>query len=222
MDSSGFSNIRKVLMGVAVSVASVISSCASATKYAEPAAPGQLPPTGLDAAKPAFYQFTPDASDGGKAPLAQYEGQVVLVVNTASKCGFTPQFDGLEALYKKYKDQGLVVLGFPSNDFGSQDPGTNAEIHSFCKLRYGVTFPLFDKNPVSGPHTQPLFRYLVENGPESERGHVNWNFEKFLISPKGEVVAHFRSTAEPMGSKIEAKVRELLPQVTKPPAPRKN
>lgn len=211
-------DLRKLLMGCAMGVVSVVSSCASASKYAEPAAPNQLPAKGLDSTRTVFYQFTPDAYDGSKAPLSVYEGQVVLVVNTASKCGFTPQFEGLEALYKKYKDQGLVVLGFPSNDFGGQDPGTNEEIHSFCKLRYGVTFPLFDKNPVSGEHTQPLFRYLVESGPESDRGRINWNFEKFLISPKGEVIAHYRSTAEPIGGKIEAKVKELLPQVTKRPA----
>ena len=162
-----------------------------------------------------LHEFKVQSLDGKEVDLSIYKGKKVIILNTASKCGFTPQFEGLEALYKKYKDQGLVVLGFPSNDFGGQDPGTNEEIHSFCKLRYGVTFPLFDKNPVSGEHTQPLFRYLVESGPESERGRINWNFEKFLISPKGEVVGHYRSTAEPLGGKIEAKVKELLPQVTK-------
>jgi glutathione peroxidase len=146
-----------------------------------------------------FYSLTPNAIDGKPQSLSLYKGKVLLVVNTASKCGFTPQYKGLEALYKKYKDKGFVVLGFPSNDFNQQEPAKNAEIRKFCELHYGVDFPLFAKNPVGGPENrtevQPVYQWLLANGPSSEP--IGWNFEKFLISKDGKILGRYKSKVTP-------------------------
>lgn len=156
-----------------------------------------------------FYALKAKAIDGQEADLKQYEGKVALVVNVASKCGFTDQYDDLEKLYEKYKDKGFVVLGFPSNDFGAQEPGSNAEIQTFCKTSFGVKFPLFEKGPVTGKDMQPVYKYLTD-AHLSFIGPVLWNFEKFLINKQGKPVERFRSPTKPMSSSITDAVEKLL------------
>jgi glutathione peroxidase len=150
--------------------------------------------------------------DGSSASLADFDGQALLVVNVASKCGFTPQYAGLEALYERYRDRGLTVLGFPSNQFGSQEPGTAEEIAEFCSATYGVTFPMFAKTDVNGPERHPLFERLTRTADATgEAGDVAWNFEKFLLSPAGEVVARFRSSVAPDDPALLEAVESVLP-----------
>ena len=146
---------------------------------------------------------------------SKLKGSVLLVANTASKCGFTPQYKDLEGLYEKYKDQGLVVLGFPSNDFGNTEPGTNAEIKSFCQLKYGVTFPIFSKGSVSGEQAQPLFVYLTTAGGKDLQGPIEWNFEKFLVDRNGTVRYRFGSQVNPLTNKVTTAVEGLLNEKAK-------
>lgn len=160
-------------------------------------------------AKP-IYDIEVDAITGEKISLSKYKGQVVLIVNTASRCGFTPQYKSLEELYTKYKERGFIVLGFPSNDFLNQDPGSNEEIKKFCEMNYSITFPLFAKNPVTGDQKQPLFKLLTEEVPEELQGGVKWNFEKFLIGRDGTLKARFGSFTTPMSMKLTEKLEELL------------
>ncbi|WP_251374596.1 glutathione peroxidase [Polynucleobacter sp. es-EL-1] len=138
--------------------------------------------------------------------LCQYQGKVVLVVNTASYCGFTSQYDGLEKLYAKYKDRGLVVLGFPSNDFGQQEPGSNKEIADFCKNTYDVKFPMFAKSSVSGPNPNPLFKMLIAKTGTTPK----WNFYKYLIDRNGKVVDSFGSLTQPNSNSITGEIEKLL------------
>jgi glutathione peroxidase len=150
--------------------------------------------------------------DGSPASLADFDGQALLVVNVASKCGFTPQYAGLEALYERYRHRGLTVLGFPSNQFGSQEPGTAEEIAEFCSLTYGVTFPMFAKTDVNGPERHPLFERLTRTADaEGKAGDVAWNFEKVLVSPAGEVVARFRTSVAPDDPAVLEAVESVLP-----------
>lgn len=145
-----------------------------------------------------IYGFAPKDSAGNSKSLQDYAGQVLLIVNTASKCGFTPQFAGLEALFEQYKDQGLSILGFPCNQFGGQDPGSNDEIVEFCQLNYGVSFPMFGKLDVNGSDTDPLFAHLKQAAPGalgSQR--IKWNFTKFLVNREGEVVKRYAPTTKP-------------------------
>ncbi len=146
---------------------------------------------------PGIYGFEATTIDGKTVPLSSYQGKVALVVNTASRCGFTPQYEGLQKLFRKYEARGLVILGFPSNDFAGQEPGTNGEIKKFCTLKYDVGFPMFSKDKVTGPAKQPLYHYLTERSPDKFRGEVQWNFEKFLIDRKGNVIGRFRSKVKP-------------------------
>jgi glutathione peroxidase len=146
--------------------------------------------------------------DGKATDLSSYKGKVLVVVNTASKCGYTPQYEGLEKMYEKYKTKGVVVLGFPSNDFGGQEPGTNQEVHSFCKLKYGVTFPLFEKGAVKGPEKQPLFSTLLKMAPQSDE--IKWNFEKFLIDRQGHVVSRFLSAVKPDSPELVKAIEKVL------------
>ncbi|HEY5106524.1 MAG TPA: glutathione peroxidase [Caulobacteraceae bacterium] len=156
-----------------------------------------------------LYDFTAKALDGVPAPLAAYRGQVLLIVNTASQCGFTPQYEGLEALYRKFKDRGFAVLGFPCNQFGGQEPGDAAEIASFCSLTYDVTFPLMAKVEVNGPHADSLYAWLKREKKGLLGSHaVKWNFTKFLIDREGRVAARFGPTAKP-GS-LESGIEALL------------
>jgi glutathione peroxidase len=138
------------------------------------------------------YSFKTTSIDGKPVDLAAYKGKVALFVNVASKCGYTPQYEGLEALYRKYKDKGLVVLGFPANDFGMQEPDTNEVIADFCKRTYDVTFPMFAKVSVKGDGQIPLYRYLTSNA-----GEVRWNFTKFLVGKDGNVISRFDSKVKP-------------------------
>lgn len=145
---------------------------------------------------------------GKSTHLGQYAGKTLLIVNTASECGLTPQYTALEALYQKYKDRGLVILGFPSNDFGAQEPGTNSEIETFCQRDYGVTFPLFAKGPVKGPGKQPLYKILTDSAPAP--GEIEWNFEKFLVDAHGKVVQRFKPTVTPDSQSIDDAISLLL------------
>lgn len=157
------------------------------------------------------YDFKVKTIDGKETSLAQYKGKTLLIVNTASQCGYTPQYAGLEALYEKYKDRGLVVLAFPSNDFGGQEPGSNAEIKTFCELKYKTTFPLFEKVDVKGDSAAPLYKYLT-GLPGKQGGAITWNFNKFLVAPDGTVVEHFDSKADPSGALLTGKVEQSLPK----------
>jgi glutathione peroxidase len=148
---------------------------------------------------------------GEKADLAKYEGKVLLIVNVASECGATPQYEPLQELSEKYKDDGLVVLGFPCNQFGSQEPGTAKEISEFCTTNYGVTFPMFAKIDVNGEKAAPLYKFLTsEKAVPSDAGPVKWNFEKFLVGRDGQVVARFRTPVQPDDPKVVAAIEKEL------------
>ena len=156
-----------------------------------------------------IYDFSAQTLDGKPAPLADWQGKVVLIVNTASKCGFTPQYAGLEALYRKYKDRGFVVLGFPCNQFGSQEPGNAEEIANFCSLTYDVDFPMMSKIDVNGPKTHPLYTYLkhAKKGVLGSEG-IKWNFTKFLVDRTGDVKGRFAPTDTPQS--LESSIEALL------------
>ena len=151
--------------------------------------------------------------DGTDTTLDAYASQALLVVNVASQCGFTRQYAGLEALYERYRDRGLTVIGVPSNQFGEQEPGTAEEIAAFCQENFGVTFPLLAKTDVNGPDRHPLFARLTEVADATGKaGDVTWNFEKFLVSPQGEVVGRFRSKVEPEDPELVAAIEAVLPR----------
>jgi glutathione peroxidase len=147
------------------------------------------------------YGFSAERLDGGAASLSSYRGKVLLIVNTASQCGFTPQYAGLEALYRTYNERGLEVLGFPCNQFGAQEPGSAAEIGAFCEQNYGVSFPMFAKIDVNGDQAHPLYRFLKKQKPgllgPLGGGAIKWNFTKFLVDRSGNVVARYASTTRP-------------------------
>lgn len=159
-------------------------------------------------AMPPFHQLSALSLDGQPVSMADYAGKVVLVVNTASRCGFTPQYGGLEALYKKYADQGLVVLGFPCNQFGKQEPGGADEIAQTCRVNYGVSFPMFGKVEVNGSAAHPVFRYLKKALPGVLGGRVKWNFTKFLIGRDGKPLRRFAPYTTP--EKMEASIIAAL------------
>jgi glutathione peroxidase len=158
-----------------------------------------------------LYDFKAQTIDGDERPLRDYEGKVTLVVNVASQCGFTPHYAGLEELYRNFKDRGLVVLGFPCNQFGSQEPGTATEIKQFCETRFGVTFPMFKKIDVNGATRHPLYEFLTEqpttpDGP----GDIQWNFAKFLVDRSGRVAARFAPSAAPISEEIVGAIEGIL------------
>ncbi|MBQ7517378.1 MAG: glutathione peroxidase [Bacteroidales bacterium] len=177
-----------------------------------------------------IYEFKTLSNKGKEVDFAQFEGKVLMVVNTASKCGFTPQYDGLEALYQKYKEQGLVILGFPCDQFAGQEPGSDGEIAEFCRLNHGVTFPLMAKCEVNGPKAEPVFEYLKEQAPTEEykglkakaastlfkamsksavkKSDIQWNFTKFLVNRDGSVIKRFPPTTTP--EDIEKDIQAML------------
>ena len=155
-----------------------------------------------------FYDFEAEDISGKLIKMSEYKGKMVLVVNTASHCGFTPQFDGLEKMYKDYQDRGFVILGFPCNQFAGQEPGSAAEILSFCKLTYGVSFPMFNKINVNGKEAHPLFVYLKSELPDVLGGKIKWNFTKFLIDRTGKPIKRFAPTDTP--EKIEKYLAKII------------
>jgi glutathione peroxidase len=151
------------------------------------------------------HEFTLTTIDGQSAPLSAYKGKVLLVVNVASQCGYTPQYSGLQSLYEKYRDRGLVVVGVPANNFGAQEPGTNEEIKAFCTRNYKVSFPMMSKVSVKGQDKTPLYGYLTETG-----GDVKWNFTKFLVDKNGKVIGRFESGVKPESSELTTAVEKAL------------
>lgn len=155
------------------------------------------------------YSYSVKTIKGEEVPLERYKGKALVIVNTASKCGFTPQYKGLQDLYEKYKDRGVEILGFPCNQFGGQEPGSEQEIESFCELNYGVTFPMFAKVDVKGDHADPLFTHLVSEAPGllGSKG-IKWNFTKFLVNKEGEVVKRFAPQTSP--ADLEKELEALI------------
>jgi glutathione peroxidase len=152
------------------------------------------------------HEFTLNSIDGKPAPLAAYQGKVVLIVNVASRCGFTPQYAGLEALYEKYKDRGFTILGFPANNFGGQEPGTNEEIKTFCSSKYNVTFPMYAKISVKGDDQAPLYQFLTA----ATGSEIQWNFTKFLVDKNGKVVARFEPKVTPESPEVTEAIEKAL------------
>jgi glutathione peroxidase len=158
-----------------------------------------------------LYDYTVKDAKGQDVSLADYRGKVVLLVNVASKCGYTPQYDGLQKLYEQHRDRGLVILGFPTNDFGGQEPGSDEQIQDFCRLNYGVTFPVFAKISVKGDDKHPLYRHLTDEATNPGfAGEVKWNFNKFLVGRDGRVLARFESADKPESEKVTAAVESAL------------
>jgi glutathione peroxidase len=155
-----------------------------------------------------FYQLSAKTPKGDKIPMADFKGKAVLIVNTATKCGLAPQFDGLEALYQKYKDRGLVVLGFPCDQFAGQEPETNETVEQACRLNHGVTFPLTEKCDVNGPNTQPVFKYLKKELGGILGDNIKWNFTKFLIDKEGRPYKRYAPVAKP--ESIEKDILKLI------------
>ena len=153
------------------------------------------------------HEFTLNSIDGKPAPLSAYQGKVVLIVNVASRCGFTPQYAGLEALYEKYKDRGFVILGFPANNFGGQEPGTNEEIKTFCSTKYNVTFPMYSKISVKGDDKAPLYQFLTA----ATGSEIQWNFTKFLVDKSGKVIARFEPKVTPESPEVASAIEKALP-----------
>ncbi|HEX8456715.1 MAG TPA: glutathione peroxidase [Pyrinomonadaceae bacterium] len=157
------------------------------------------------------YDFTLKDSKGKDVRLEEFRGQVVMLVNVASKCGYTPQYEGLQKIYERYQERGFTILGFPANNFGAQEPGTNEEIQQFCRINYGVTFPVFAKISVKGEDKHPLYKYLTgkETNPEFA-GEIKWNFNKFLVGRDGRILARFDSADEPESAKVTQAIEAAL------------
>jgi glutathione peroxidase len=160
---------------------------------------------------PSIYEFTVTDIDGKNVKLEQFRGKAMLVVNVASQCGYTPQYEGLQKIYSRYKERGLVVLGFPANNFGAQEPGTDQEIKTFCSTKYNVTFPMFSKISVKGVDQHPLYKFLtVEMTDPKFAGEITWNFNKFLVDRQGHIVARFDSKDTPESDKVLAAIEQAL------------
>ena len=196
--------IKIIAVVLLVAVAAI---AAGAYKFGFILDPSPAEPTGAKS----VYEFTMKDIDGKDIKLDAYKGKVLLIVNTASKCGYTPQYEGLQSLYDKSKDKGFVVLGFPANNFMGQEPGTEAEIKEFCTLKYKVTFPMFAKISVKGEDQHPLYNFLTNKATDPQfAGDITWNFNKFLIDRNGKVVARFGTKEEPTGQAITDAVEKYL------------
>ncbi len=189
--------LKLILIGLGLVLGAVyLSACCGSTKCSTPHH------------KHSFYEHSATSIDGKEISMEEYKGKVVLVVNTASNCGFTSQYEGLQELYSKYKDKGLVILGFPCNQFAGQEPGTNEEIVQFCQKNYGVEFPMFSKIDVNGEYTHPLYIYLKDEKSGVGGKSIKWNFTKFLVDREGHVVERFGTAKTP--ESIEKNILELL------------
>jgi glutathione peroxidase len=156
------------------------------------------------------HQYEENLINGEKVSLSSYEGEVLLIVNTASKCGYTPQYEGLQKIFEEYGEKGFKVLGFPANNFAGQEPGSDEEIAQFCELNYGVTFPMFTKVSVKGDDIHPLFNFLTSAENPDFKGEIGWNFEKFLVDGNGNLVRRFKSNVTPESDEIRKAIAELL------------
>jgi glutathione peroxidase len=168
------------------------------------------------AGEKSIYDFTMNSIDGEATPLSKFQGKVVLVVNVASRCGFTPQYAALEKVYEKYKDRSFVIVGFPANNFGGQEPGTNQEIKTFCSTKYSVTFPMMAKVSVKGDDKTPLYQFLTDKTSNpSTGGEIQWNFTKFLIGPDGRPVARFEPNVKPDDPQVTTAIEKELASLKK-------
>ncbi|HXM99365.1 MAG TPA: glutathione peroxidase [Candidatus Dormibacteraeota bacterium] len=167
--------------------------------------------TTLMAAEKTVFDYALNSIDGQPAPLSAYKGKVILLVNVASRCGFTPQYTALEAVYEKYKDQGFTIIGIPANNFGSQEPGSNQEIKTFCSSKYHVTFPMMSKVSVKGDDKTPLYTFLTDKSANpGTGGEIEWNFTKFLVGPNGRVIERFKSEVTPDSPEVTAAIEKAL------------
>jgi len=168
------------------------------------------------AGEKSIYDFTTNSIDGESTPLSKFQGKVVLVVNVASRCGFTPQYSALEKVYEKYQDRGFVIVAFPANNFGGQEPGTNQEIKTFCSTKYNVTFPIMAKVSVKGDDKTPLYQYLTDKTANpTTGGEIQWNFTKFLIGPDGRPCARFEPNVTPDDPQVTAAIEKELASLKK-------
>ena len=157
------------------------------------------------------FDYTLNTIDGRPAPLSAYKGKVVMLVNVASRCGFTPQYTALEAIYEKYKDRGFVIVGIPANNFGAQEPGTDQEIKTFCQSKYSVTFPMMSKVSVKGDDKTPLYQYLTDKAANPKTGgDIQWNFTKFLVGPEGQIITRFEPKVTPDSPEVTAAIESAL------------
>lgn len=195
---------KTVVLSITCNILLAATGCSDQSKAGDKDLPADRP--GVAALN---YRDMPlETISGETVTLRNYEGRAVLLVNVASRCGYTPQYAGLEELYRLFKDSGLVVVGFPANDFGGQEPGSNEEILNFCQSRFDVTFPMMAKVSVKGDDKHPLFRYLTEKSDLP--GEIKWNFSKFLLDQNGNLVARFDSPVEPMSDELVGEVRTVL------------
>jgi glutathione peroxidase len=198
---------RLPVIGLAACLMALAASTSPGTSAAAPAQSQTRNPA-MNACPPLLDHRFPDLLSGQPQSLCSHAGKVVLVVNTASRCGYTPQYKGLEALYRQYRDRGLVVLGFPSNDFGAQEPGSSKDIADFCEMNYGVSFPMFEKSPVSGAAANPLHAALARAAGSAPQ----WNFHKYLIDRRGTSVRSYPSAVDPADSRLRKDIENLLAQ----------
>jgi glutathione peroxidase len=157
------------------------------------------------------FDFTLNTIDGQPAPLGAYKGKVVMLVNVASRCGYTPQYTALESIYEKYKDRGFVIIGIPANNFGAQEPGTNQEIKTFCQSKYSVTFPMMSKVSVKGDDKTPLYQFLTDKAASPKTGgEIQWNFTKFLVGPEGQIITRFEPAVTPDSPEVTGAIEKAL------------
>ncbi len=203
--------MKKFLLGAALGIA--VSTMALLLVKASGASAGAnegANGVGKGRAK-SVYDFTLKDSKGRDVKLEEFRGRVVMLVNVASKCGYTPQYEGLQKIYERYKDRGFTVLGFPANNFGAQEPGTNEEIQEFCRINYGVTFPIFAKISVKGDDRHPLYKYLTERETNPDfAGQIKWNFNKFLVGRDGRILARFDSADKPEDARVTQAIEAAL------------
>ena len=188
----------------------LIAGCQNARSVEPVAKAAEESPKKALASPMKIYDYKLESLDGQPVDMSRYQGKVLLIVNTASKCGYTKQYAGLQALSEKYKAQGLEVLGFPANNFGGQEPGSAEEIGAFCQKNYGVTFDLFAKSSVKGADKSPFFTYLTEQANPDKTGEIAWNFEKFLIARDGQLVDRYKSAITPESEQLVGAIEEQL------------
>lgn len=200
--------LRQSLVGLLIGMSSIVGMGSSDLLEPSSAQAREEGSILMAAQTPMVYDFTLNDIDGKPVSLSQFRGKVLLLINTASFCGNTPQYTDLEQMYEQYREKGFEILAFPANNFGQQEPGTNAEIKTFCYTKYSLSFPLFSKISVKGDDKHPLYRYLTEQSPFP--GEVEWNFQKYLVDRSGKVVARYPHRTKPLASEIVQDVERML------------